>query len=696
VAPPTDPDPVTPPDEPSTGEVAAMIVTTLVNPLAAPVDNGTPAESPGLWTLLAYVRREFERTFFNTRPAASPVIAEQSDDVVTGNLGAVDPDGDGLTYTVVGRGPALGRVTIDQDTGVFTYTPVVDFSALGGSDQFTVEISDGLRLHGIDALWEIPVTLIRNIPVIGSLLSDFLPRTAPTVTVTITFPGTGDLTDLRFPDGFHWGVATSGFQSEMGGGAPLDENSDWWNWLHDPINKLLLGWHSDALPENGPGAYLEYATDAQLAADGVGADTFRMGIEWSRIFPNSTASVDISNGVDENVLRQLDALADQDEVAHYQDVLTTLHAYGLDPMVTINHFTLPAWVHDPQTARLEESLGLTPQGGGGWVSDSTVTEFEKYAAYLAWKYGDQVTDWIVLNEPLNSMIPAYYGIPLATGFPPGVFRPDLMARGLLNQAAAYSASYDIIHQLDGNANVGVALSMFAWRAANPGSEIDQRAAAQFGEFFNTWFPNAVIRGEIDANFDGVLDADEIHPELAGKADFVGVNYYGQGSVIGWGGAPFPSMPVLTGYPQFANLINVLIGGCPAEECSDASTVIKPSGLRDMIDIAASYGLPLWITENGLADAEDDQRPSYLVRHLAVVHNAISDGIDIRGYINWSLLDNLEWILGYGEKFGLYSWDPVTLERTPRPSVAVLHQITTSNSIPAALFQQYLKATVAMV
>ena len=678
----------------STAVGVAKVMTAMLNPLAAPVDSDSPVESPGLWTLLAFVRREFQSILFNSHPTASPIITSQTDDVVTGNIGAVDPDGDRLVYTVIGRGPALGRVSIDQATGAFTYTPVVDFSVLGGSDRFTVEISDETspHLHGLDSLWEVPVNLIRGIPVIGSLVSDFLPRTSTTATVTIDFPGTGDLTDLKFPDGFHWGTSTSGFQSEMGGGAPLDENSDWWHWLHDPLNKGLLGWKSDALPENGPGSYLEYATDAELAADGVGADTFRMGIEWSRIFPNSTASVDISGGITDEVLEQLDALADQDEVAHYADVLSTLHAYQLDPMVTINHFTLPDWINDPESARIQESLGLTPQEKAGWVSDSTVSEFEKYSAYLAWKFGDEVTNWIVLNEPMNSMIPAYFAIPFTTGFPPAVLRPDLMAKGLLNQAAAYSASYDIIHQLDPDANVGAALSMWEWRGANPASAIDQQAAAQFSDFFNKWFPDAVIKGEVDANFDGVIEPDEIHPELAGRMDFFGVNYYGLGSVIGFGGSPFPSIPVLTGYPQFATLLNVLIGGCPAEECSDTPEVIKPSGLRDMIDIAASYGKPLWITENGLADADDSRRASYLVRHLAVVSNAIDDGVDIRGYVTWSLLDNLEWILGYEPKYGLYSFDPVTLERTPRSSVAVIHQITTTNSIPAELFQQYVKAT----
>lgn len=164
-----------------------------------------PGAATGLWAMLAFARREFDSFFFNSHPVAAPVITSQTDDQAVGTFGATDADGDALTYTILGRGPALGRVSIDQATGTFTYTPVVDFSTLGGSDSFTVEVSDGSRLHGLDSLWEIPVNFIRGIPFLGSLLSDFLPRTSPTVTVTINFTGTGDLTDLVFPDGFHWG-----------------------------------------------------------------------------------------------------------------------------------------------------------------------------------------------------------------------------------------------------------------------------------------------------------------------------------------------------------------------------------------------------------------------------------------------------------------------------------------------------------
>ena len=652
----------------------------------------TPVAASTALDLLAAAGRELQRTFRNQYPTTNPTITTQTaDGVVTGNLGAVDPEGDRLVYTVVGK-PSLGRVSIDQATGDFTYTPVVDVASYGGTDAFTVSVSDetGVHIHGLQGLLDAPIRLLRAIPFVGSLLSDYLPSTNTTATVKLTFAGDGTVAALTFPDGFHWGVSTAGFQSEMGAGAPLDVNSDWWQWLHDPINKLLLGWKG-GVPENGPGAYTQYVTDARLARDGVGADTFRMSIEWSRIFPNSTESVDISNGVTPEVLAQLDALANQDEVAHYADQLAAMHAAGLDPMVTINHFTLPLWVHNPAQARVKELFGLTPQTAGGWVSSSTVTEFEKYSAYLAWKYGDQVTNWVVLNEPVNSMLTSYFAIPFATNFPPALVRTDLVAVGLRNEAAAYSASYDLIHQLDPNAQVGFALNMYSWRGGDPTNPRDQQAAADFSDFYNRWFPDAVLKGEVDANFDGVITPDEVHPELAGKADYFGVNYYSQGIVIGYGGLSAPSLPIVKGYPEFSPLLNVIIGGClPGTECSDTAQIINPAGLRDVLDIADTYGIPLWVTESGLADATDANRASYTVRHLAVIHKAIADGMDIRGYTAWSLTDNLEWVLGYDPKYGLYSYDPATLERTPRPSVGLIHDIFAGNAISADVFRTYVK------
>jgi beta-glucosidase/6-phospho-beta-glucosidase/beta-galactosidase len=146
------------------------------------------------------------------------------------------------------------------------------------------------------------------------------------------------------------------------------------------------------------------------------------------------------------------------------------------------------------------------------------------------------------------------------------------------------------------------------------------------------------------------------------------------------------VPLLTGQPAPEHA-----GACPAVQgCTDVGWSIQPSALRDGLDVAASYGKPLWITENGIADASDANRAAYTVRQLAVLQHAIADGIDVRGYIHWSLIDNLEWAKGYAPRFGLYSFDPVTLERTAKPSLAIIRQIPLANGISASLFTTYVK------
>ena len=574
-------------------------------------------------------------------------------------------------------------MVIDQGTGQFTYTPVVS-TANAYTDSFQLKVADN-----------------------GFHLLGFLDPNAATATanIAVAVTGTNPGAALQFPDGFRWGVATSAFQTEMGGAAPVDPNTDWYAWTHDPLNQLL-GW-TKGIPENGPGSYLQYATDAQLASQGVGADTFRIGMEWSRIFPSDTkivegvtysmADVDVSDGVSDSEMQILDTLADQDAVTHYRDVFATLHDNGLEPMVTLVHFTLPIWLHDPQTARITESIGpligYTPPTGGGWASENTEVEFEKYAAYAAYEFGDQVDTWVTINEPVNTMLASYLVLPGQGGFPPGVLRGDLLKKSLINEAEANAAAYRAIHEFDlgPDTQVGVVLNMLPWEPANPASATDQKAAAEFNNFYNRWFPNAVINGQLDANFDNTLTNDPARPDLANTSDFVGVNHYSVATVDSLGGAGavlalISDIPLLTGLP-----VPEHAGACPAiQGCTDIGWAIQPSALRDGLDIAASYGKPLWITENGIADASDANRAAYTVRQLAVLQEAIADGIDVKGYIFWSLIDNLEWAKGYAPKFGLYSFDPVTLERTAKPSLAITRQIPRDNGISASLFTTYIK------
>lgn len=659
--------------------LVTSVVSAVLNPFAAGLPAG-PVEPPTVWTLLAWVRREL----FNESPTITydPVLNSQTvnsdgDVVVTGDIGADDADADPRTYTVIGRPLNGGTVSVDVDGG-FTYRPTNAMAAVGGWDQFTVVVDDaaaGLHVHG-------PLGLLQFVPILGDFLNPGAGhRVAKTVTVTVA-PTAG--VDLSFPDGFHWGVAHAGFQAEGGPGSPVDPNSDWYRWVHDPINQLLG--LTRGVPEDGPGAYVRYDEDAQLARDELGMNTFRMSIEWSRIFPNSTAAIDISDegGVISLAdLQAMDELADEAEVAHYRDVLASLRAHGLEPMVTVSHFSLPVWVNDPIAARPLIQLGL-PAPAAGWLSETTPVEFEKYAAYLAWKYGDQVANWATINEPFPPVLTQYFAIPgVVPAWPPGVIRPDLASTFLVNEAKGHVAAYDAIHAWDADAFVGFTNNMIPARPANPISELDVQAADAWNLFYNNWFPQAVVNGWVDANFDGVQTPDEIHPDFADKIDFLGVQYYGSQPMTGFGVAPVPGFPFLRGIPIRCEAASAT--------CSDFNQPIDPGGFREVLEVAASYGKPVWVTENGIADDEDTKRPGYLVNHIAVVQDLVAHGTDIRGYTYWSFVDNLEWSEGYHLQFGLYGSDPTTpeLERTPKPaSIAAISAITGSNGLPLFLLGQY--------
>lgn len=668
-------------------DLASSVVRSFLQPFAAGAPR--PPTEPSLWGLLAWVRREL----FNGTPTdvKNPLPHTQSltvdgDVVVTGNVGVEDPDGDALTYTVIGRPHNGGTVVVDA-AGNFVYRPMNAMAAVGGTDTFTVAISDeqdGLHVHGL-------LGLLRFVPIVGSFLNPGGGHgISKTITVSVA-PVAG--VDLSLPDDFRWGVAHSGFQAEGGPGSPVDTRSDWYRWVHDPLNRLLG--LVKGVPEDGPGAYVSYEGDAVLARDELGMDTFRMSIEWSRIFPNSTAVVDISDegGVlSEADLEALDTLADQDEVAHYRAVFAALRQHGLEPFVTINHFTLPVWVHDPIVSRPLIQLGL-PAPTAGWLSDGTAEEFEKYAAYLAWKYGDQVDNWATINEPFSPVLTEFLAIPwVVPNWPPGVIRPDLASTFLVNQAIGHVAAFDAIHTWDTVAAgenapaafVGFTHNMIPARPANPVNELDVQAADAWNHYYNGWFPNAVIDGWVDVNFDGIKTADEVHPDFVGKVDFLGVQYYGSQPMVGFGVALLPGFPFLRGFPV----------RCSADEptCSDFNQPTDPGGFREVIEVAASYGKPLWITENGIADDDDSKRPSYIVNHVAVVQDLVARGADIRGYTYWSFVDNLEWADGYNLQFGLYGSDPGTpeLERIPKPaSIAALSGITFANGLPVSLLQSYV-------
>jgi beta-glucosidase/6-phospho-beta-glucosidase/beta-galactosidase len=503
----------------------------------------------------------------------------------------------------------------------------------------------------------------------------------------------------EFPAGFLWGTAVSGFQTEAGGvPANGDANSDWWVWAHDPTN-ITNAFVSGDLPESGPGFYDRYASDIKLAQKRLHNNALRLGIEWSRIFPSSTAAVDISGGITLPALQQLDALANQTEVAHYRAVFAELHARGLTPFVTLLHFTLPLWLHDPiATRNAFTGVGANdppPTGFGpaGWLDAGIVPEFAKYAAYAAWKFGDQVDLWAPINEPFVVAASGYVNLPgvIAAYFPPGVFSFTGALAVIQNEVAGQAAAYDAVKQWDtadadgdgGNAQVGMVHNMVFFAPQRPNQPADVLSAQHADYIFNKLWLNATILGDLDADANGTIDPGEHHPEFVGKADFIGVNYYFRGKTLSLGFSVTPLLPLFdflpkTSYPT----------GCPGL-CSDLGWEIYPKGFRNVLQTAGSYGLPVYVTENGIADAADQYRPLYVVQHLTALEQAITDGVaDVRGYFHWSLIDNFEWALGLDPKFGLFSYDPVKLKRKLRRSGLVYARIVKKNTVPEQLQQRY--------
>ncbi len=498
-----------------------------------------------------------------------------------------------------------------------------------------------------------------------------------------------------FPDDFLWGTAGAGFQTEAGNGRNSDPASDWFAWTHDPAN-IADGTVSGDLPENGPGHYKLYRRDFNLAADDLNNNAIRISIEWPRIFPNSTEAVNVGPRIDRTDIAELDKLANKRALKHYRKVLEAAQARGLTPFVTLHHWTIPNWLHDPIATR--DALAsrapddpLPELSAGGWLDPATVDEFAKYSAYVGAKLGDRADYWNTLNEPLVQVTNGFVNVPglVEAYWPPGAFSFTGAIAALVNLERANTVAYDALKRFDtfdadGDrraARVGPVMNMIAFTPADPASAADQEATAHADYLFNRLYLNGVVRGDVDANGNGVIDIGEgrLHKR---KADFVGLNYYFRGRVTA--AAPLtPAIPILDFLPatSYATRANPGLPPCPTT-CSELGAEIYPEGFREVLGTADSYRLPVFVTENGIADADDDQRPAYLRDHLRQLELAmLSDDVDVRGYFQWSLIDNLEWVYGYAPKFGLYSFDPQTLKRTPRGSAKLYGRIAKRNALP---------------
>lgn len=430
---------------------------------------------------------------------------------------------------------------------------------------------------------------------------------------------------MFFPDDFLWGTATAAYQVEGN-----VTNSDWWQWEQQP----------DAILHNHKsGQACDWWQNAEADLDRaatMGTNAHRLSLEWSRIEPEK-------------------GRFDQDALDRYRAILTHMHNVGIEPMVTLHHFSNPLWL----------------VAEGDFNNGDVATLFQRYAAKVVAELGDLIPKWVTLNEPLVYIVLRY----LEEAFPPPHQRGWRTGmKALVNLLRCHAVAYHAIKRKYPLAQVGVAKHFRPIRRvahdihAPTGGTLAQRYAQRLAYIFNDLWMDALVDGKLRLPAGrGTL------PHLSGTFDFVGINYYTY-SNVNWP----PNLRKLysDSYPE-----NAIVGDGNYGE-------VYPSGLYKAIQWGLRYNKPIFITENGMPDDDDDQRPAFILNHLREVWRAISFNYPIMGYYHWSLIDNFEWERGWTQRFGLIALNTETGERTLRDSGKLYSEICHSNSVTDAMAEKY--------
>jgi Beta-glucosidase/6-phospho-beta-glucosidase/beta-galactosidase len=473
---------------------------------------------------------------------------------------------------------------------------------------------------------------------------------------------------IIFPKSFRFGWSQAGFQSEMGTPGSEDPNSDWYVWVHDPEN-IASGLVSGDLPEHGPGYWGLYRMFHDNATK-MGLDIARIGVEWSRIFPKPMPEPPQSNvevkgdsvlmvHVDERDLKALDSAANQDAVKHYREIFSDLKARGIYFILNFYHWPLPLWVHDPIRVRRGDLSGPT-----GWLDVKTVVNFARFAAYVAWKFDDLVDEYSTMNEP--NVVHSNGFMWVKSGFPPSYLNLELSRRAMVNLIQAHARAYDAVKEVT-KKPIGI---IYANSSFTPLTDKDSRAV-DLAERDSRWvFFDAIVRGEL---------MGAVRDDLKGRLDWIGVNYYTRAVLRRRQDAGKVTVSVVGGFGYSCEP-----GGLSGDKrpCSDFGWEIYPEGMYNVLmRLHERYRMPMYVTENGIADEHDRWRSWFLVSHLYQVHRAMQAGADVRGYFHWNLTDNLEWAAGYRMRFGLVYVDYSTKRRYLRPSALVIREIARQKAIP---------------
>ncbi|HLU59364.1 MAG TPA: GH1 family beta-glucosidase [Pseudonocardia sp.] len=453
---------------------------------------------------------------------------------------------------------------------------------------------------------------------------------------------------ITFPDGFVWGTATAAYQIE---GAATEDGrgaSIWDTFSHTP-GAVRDGDTGDVACDH----YHRYREDVGLMRElGIGA--YRFSLAWPRLQPQGRGPLHPGG------------------VGFYDRLLDELHAAGIRPWVTLYHWDLPQALED----------------AGGWPERDTALRFAEYAAAVHERFADRIPDWTTLNEPWCSAFLGY-----ASGVhAPGRRDPAASLRAAHHLLLGHGLAVEAMRSTRPDLRYGITLNLYPTVAASA-DPADAEAARRVDGQSNRLFLDPLLAGRYPADVLADLepiagtahirDGDE--KQIAVPLDVLGVNYYTRHVVRG--GKPDEDFERDASWVLAPDVEKVRTGAPRTE----MGWEIHPDGLYDtLVRVSRDYDAPpLFVTENGAAFADvvdadgrvrDQQRIDFLDGHFRAAARAIADGVDLRGYFVWSLMDNFEWAWGYARRFGLVHVDYATQQRTPKDSARWFAGVARANGI----------------
>jgi beta-glucosidase len=447
---------------------------------------------------------------------------------------------------------------------------------------------------------------------------------------------------LAFPPGFRWGAATSAYQIEGATTADGRGPSIWDVFCRRP-GAIRDGSTGDEAADH----YHRYPEDVALMRD-LRLGAYRFSIAWPRVVPNGSGAVNPA-GLD-----------------FYDRLVDRLLDAGIEPWATLYNWDLPQ--------ALEER--------GGWRDRETVARFVEYALHVHERLADRVPVWLTVNEPWCAAFLGY-----ATDVhAPGACDPAGSVVAAHHLLLAHGQAAQALRAAGGTGRIGAAINLVPVRPASE-SAADVDAARRIDGLQNRLFLDTLLRGrypeDVVEDLAGVSTFDHVLPgdleQIATPLDVLGINYYYTWAVAGDGEPPGkPTEWVGSEHVRFVDqpLPTTAMGWA-----------VEPAGLRATLQRVRALApeLPLAITECGAAyerALDDEARRAYLEQHLREAHRAIGDGVDLRAFMVWSLLDNFEWGWGYSKRFGIVDVDYPTQRRTPRASARWYAGVARANALPA--------------